>query len=67
MYDNKIDTLRNKLQEKTKESNARHEGMIHYFWKVCVRIVQLWCASPSLWNTYRLYPVVFDCVSSKMD
>ncbi|KAG0585829.1 hypothetical protein KC19_2G042500 [Ceratodon purpureus] len=32
-YDTKIDTLRDKLQEKQNESNARHEGMIHYFWK----------------------------------
>jgi hypothetical protein len=36
-FDKKIDNLRNKLQVKTDESNARHEGLIHYFWKVCFR------------------------------
>lgn len=33
-YDTKIGTLRDKLQEKQSECNARHEGMIHYFWKL---------------------------------
>lgn len=34
-YDRKIDTLRDRLQEKQNESAGRHEGMIHYFWSVC--------------------------------